>query len=45
MACAGGDEAERAYLQMLGGVDGYRMQGSTLELLQGSDVVATFEMR
>ena len=45
MACAEGDAAERAYLQMLGGVDAYRMQGSTLALLQGSEVVATFKLR
>lgn len=45
MACVEGDATERAYLQMLGGVNAYRMQGSTLALLQGSEVVATFKMR
>ncbi|RLQ23435.1 META domain-containing protein [Seongchinamella sediminis] len=45
MACAEGGEVERAYLQMLAGVDGYRMQGSSLELLRGDEVVATFTMR
>ncbi|TDG15523.1 META domain-containing protein [Seongchinamella unica] len=44
MACADGDPAERAYLQMLDKVDAYRMQGSSLVLLQGSEVVATFNM-
>ena len=45
MACADGDTTERAYLQMLGAVDAYRMQGDTLALLQGEEVVATFELR
>ena len=45
MACAEGDVAERAYLQTLGGVDAYRMRGSTLALLKGSEVVATFKLR
>ena len=45
MACAEGDVAERAYLQTLGGVDAYRIRGSTLALLKGSEVVATFKLR
>jgi putative lipoprotein len=44
-ACADGDQAERDYLKMLGAVDAYRMQGDSLALLQGSQVVATFKMR
>ena len=44
-ACAEGEEAERAYLKMLDGVDGYRIQGSSLALLQGAKVVATFKLR
>lgn len=44
-ACAEGDEAERAYLTMLDGVDGYRIQASSLALLQGAQVVATFKLR
>ena len=43
-ACAEGDEAERAYLKMLDGVDGYRIQGSSLVLLEGAKVVATFKL-
>ena len=42
MACMEGDELERSYLQMLGRVDGFRLQGDTLSLLAGPEVLATF---
>lgn len=45
MACAEGAETERAYLEMLARVDAYRMQGTSLELLQGNQVLASFKMR
>ena len=45
MACAQGMELEQAYLQMLGGVDAFRLDGDTLSLLAGSEVVATFVAR
>lgn len=45
MACADGEELERAYLQMLGQVDAYRMHGKQLELLSGGKVLATFRQR
>jgi putative lipoprotein len=45
MACAEGGELEQAYLQMLGRVDGYRMQGGELVLLSGGQAVATFKSR
>jgi putative lipoprotein len=41
MACPEGDELEQAYLQMLGRVDAFRLEGSTLSLLQGPEVLAT----
>jgi len=44
-ACAGDDEIERTYLKALGDVDSYRIQGSSLALLQGKEVVATFRLR
>ena len=45
MACAEGGELEQAYLQALGRVDAFRLQGDTLSLLSGPDVLATFEPR
>ena len=45
MACAEGAELERAYLQMLGQVTAYRLQGDTLSLLAGAEVVATYRPR
>ena len=42
MACQEGDELERAYLQMLAQVDGFRLEGEVLSLLRGPDVLATF---
>jgi putative lipoprotein len=45
MACAEGGELERAYLQMLEQVSAYRLQGDTLSLLAGAEVVATFRPR
>lgn len=45
MACPDGAEAERQYLQALGRVDNYRMDGDTLTLMAGSEVVATFKPR
>lgn len=43
MACATGGELERDYLQMLAEVDAYRLQGDTLSLLVGAEVVATLK--
>jgi putative lipoprotein len=43
MACADGAEIEQTYLQMLGRVDAFRVQGKTLSLLQGDQVLATFQ--
>ena len=45
MACPDGGEVERQYLQALGRVDNYRMEGETLTLAAGSEVVATFKPR
>ena len=45
MACAEGGELERAYLQMLGQVTAYRLQGEELSLLAGAEVVATYRPR
>jgi heat shock protein HslJ len=45
MACPDGEETERRYLQALGRVDAYRMEGDKLALLIGADVVATYTMR
>ena len=42
MACAEGMELEQSYLQMLDTVDTFRLDGETLSLLAGPDVVATF---
>jgi putative lipoprotein len=42
MACVEGGDLEHAYLQMLGRVDAFRLQGETLSLLSGGEVVATF---
>lgn len=44
-ACAEGGDLEQRYLQVLGTVDAYRMQGETLALLAGEEVVATFKAR
>lgn len=44
MACEKGMETERAFLQALGRVDGWRISGRTLDLLDGSGTeVARFE--
>ncbi len=43
-ACLDGGELERLYLDTLGRVDAYRMRDDKLELLAGSEVVATFGM-
>ena len=43
--CADGAEIERSYLQMLGSVDAYRMDGEELALLSGEQVVATFKLQ
>ena len=40
---ADGMELERAYLQVLGKVNGARLSGSTLELLQDDTVLAMFK--
>jgi len=45
MACAEGSELEQAYLQMLGQVTAYRLQGDTLSLLTGDEVLATYRPR
>lgn len=45
MACPDGADAERKYLGALGRVDNYRMEGDTLTLAAGSEVVATFKPR
>ncbi len=45
MACPDGGDTERRYLQALGRVDAYRMEGEKLVLLSGADVVATYNMR
>ena len=44
-ACAEGEDLERAYLAMLDSVNAYRLQGASLELMQGDQVVATFRLR
>ncbi|WP_022955515.1 META domain-containing protein [Perlucidibaca piscinae] len=43
MACVGGMELERDYLQALSRVTRYRLQGSTLTLLADKDVLATYQ--
>jgi putative lipoprotein len=45
MACPEGEDTERRYLQALGRVDAYRMDGEKLMLLAGDDVVATYTTR
>lgn len=42
MACVEGGELEQSYLQTLARVDGFRLQGETLSLLAGPEVLATF---
>jgi putative lipoprotein len=42
MACVEGGDVEQAYLQILGKVDAFRLQGNRLSLLQGPEVLATF---
>lgn len=42
MACPDGGELERNYLQALGTVNAFRLEGDTLSLLAGAEVVATF---
>lgn len=42
MACAQGGELEQLYLARLQSVDAFEVQGSTLSLLSGDEVVATF---
>jgi heat shock protein HslJ len=42
MACPDGGELERNYLQVLGRVNAFRLEGDTLSLLAGPEVVATF---
>jgi len=42
MACADGDELERSYLKILGLVTGYRIEGHSLSLLAGPEVLATY---
>ena len=42
MACTDGDELERGYLQMLEQVTAFRLEGNTLWLLAGPEVLATF---
>ncbi len=43
MACPEGTELERNYLQALGRVTGFRLDGDTLSLLAGPEVLATFK--
>ena len=42
MACQEGAELEREYLQMLGAVTAFTLEGDRLSLLAGPEVVATF---
>lgn len=42
MACPDGAELERDYLQALGRVNAFRLEGDTLSLLAGPEVLATF---
>lgn len=42
MACEQGSELERQYLQMLGAVTAFTLQGDNLSLQAGPEVVATF---
>jgi putative lipoprotein len=43
MACEDGGELERNFLQMLGRVTAFRLDGDTLSLLAGPEVLATFK--
>jgi putative lipoprotein len=43
MACGEGDELERRYLELLGKVSAYKLEGGTLSLLAGGETVATFK--
>ena len=43
MACEDGGELEQNYLQILGRVTAFRLDGDTLSLLAGSEVLATFK--
>ncbi|KZX56148.1 hypothetical protein A3709_07115 [Halioglobus sp. HI00S01] len=45
MACPDGGQLEQSYLQTLGKVDAYRMDGDKLALLCGGDIVATFSQQ
>ncbi len=45
MACPEGGDLERRYLQALGRVDAYRMEGEKLTLLAGAETVATYTTR
>ncbi len=45
MACAEGGELEQRYLQVLGRVDAYRMEGETLAFMSDGDTIATFTPR
>jgi hypothetical protein len=42
MACPDGAELKRSYLQALGRVTGFRLEGDTLSLPVGPEVLATF---
>jgi putative lipoprotein len=42
MACPDGGDLERNYLQVLGRVNAFRLEGDTLSLLAGPEVLATF---
>jgi putative lipoprotein len=42
MACPDGGELERDYLQALGRVNAFRLEGDTLSLLAGPEVLASF---
>ena len=43
MACVDGAELEHRYLQLLGRVTAFQLDGNTLSLLAGPEVVATFK--
>jgi putative lipoprotein len=45
MACAEGGELERTYLDMLGRVEFFRLEGATLTLLSDAEALATFRAR
>lgn len=42
MACPEGGDIEQSYLQMLGTVTAYRLEGEVLSLLAGGEIVASF---